>query len=244
MSRFSQAEAEARGWKIVHEQTEQTVETSATQGEFRTTPASYVAEKWFNDTPVHEQAESIGKLLEKIEWQESRFEALSAPTAFNPEPEPAVAEEISEGVFHVKPGGGAPSPLTDNVVIGPSGEKFSDAQFHAVAADGSSPSDELRELTVDKEDTRAAAGVSIADHDKFQEAEEALELEDDLEDEVDDEEFGEGDFEFVTETEPEDLGAEEPLASEPIEVTEPAETEVAEVDTTDNTSEEEEELPS
>ena len=84
MSRFSKSEAEARGWAFVHSVEADEVVTSGTQGEVRRTPESHVAEKYF-DPPsgigskqlIHEEGETIGKLLERIAWQEARFDALS-----------------------------------------------------------------------------------------------------------------------------------------------------------------------
>jgi hypothetical protein len=79
MSRFSKAEAEARGWRIFHEGEESTVVTSGTQGESRFTPASYRAEKYVSlpgqsATLVTEEGDSIGKLLERINAYEAELE--------------------------------------------------------------------------------------------------------------------------------------------------------------------------
>jgi hypothetical protein len=71
MSRFSKAEAEARGWVFVHYSEDEVLITSETQGETRHLPASYRAEKYFSlpgqgASLINEEAETLGLLLEKI----------------------------------------------------------------------------------------------------------------------------------------------------------------------------------
>lgn len=75
MSRFSRADAEAKGWKIVHEREEFTINESGTQGRTRLQPASYRAEKIADGHTINEEAESIGLLLERISLYEAQLES-------------------------------------------------------------------------------------------------------------------------------------------------------------------------
>jgi len=82
MSRFSKAEAEARGWVFVHYSEDETLVTSETQGETRYLPASYRAEKYFSlpgqgQSLINEEAETLGLLLEKIYAFEHQVEIKS-----------------------------------------------------------------------------------------------------------------------------------------------------------------------
>ncbi len=79
MSRVSRAEAEARGWVIVHERDEREILESATQGRTRTAPAEYLAEK---PNPrgegfIRESADTMGLLLERIASYEATQEQLA-----------------------------------------------------------------------------------------------------------------------------------------------------------------------
>ena len=78
MSRFSKKEAEARGWRFVHEQAAGDVITSETQGEVRHLEGILRAEKDFNGLLINESAESQGKLLERIAAFEATQDAVAA----------------------------------------------------------------------------------------------------------------------------------------------------------------------
>src|SRR4051812_35827222 len=71
MSRFSKSDAKKRGWAFVHDSDEEHVVTSDTQGERRIQPASKRAEKTINGVNVSIEAETDGKLLERIALQEA-----------------------------------------------------------------------------------------------------------------------------------------------------------------------------
>jgi pyruvate/2-oxoglutarate dehydrogenase complex dihydrolipoamide acyltransferase (E2) component len=76
MSRFSQAEAEARGWSIVHQRGE--YKTHAGPGLEETHPATIVAEKYHSPpgqrgSLIHEEAPTIGLLLERINLWEQQY---------------------------------------------------------------------------------------------------------------------------------------------------------------------------
>jgi hypothetical protein len=120
MSRFSRAEAEARGWVFVHEQPKQVVNTSGTQGEQRIIPPSLRAERYVNGVLINESAESEGKLLERIALYESRLDAnLEADEAtLIPEPEGLTFDADEEG-----------EPLAYGTVILPGGEVISEAEW-------------------------------------------------------------------------------------------------------------------
>lgn len=88
MSRFSRKEAEAAGWRFVHERDQYETVESSTQGRVNITPATIVAEKYVSlpgqtATLVHEEAETEGKLLERIAAYEAHLRGL--PSA-NPAP--------------------------------------------------------------------------------------------------------------------------------------------------------------
>lgn len=74
MSRFSQAEAEAAGWSIVHKRDE--YEVTVGPGLVQKHPATIVAEKYVSRPGevgrfLHEEAETMGKLLERIHaWEQ------------------------------------------------------------------------------------------------------------------------------------------------------------------------------
>lgn len=74
MSRFSQAEAEAAGWSIVHKRDE--YEVVVGPGLVQKHPATIVAEKYHSPPGqkavlIHEEAESMGLLLERIHaWEQ------------------------------------------------------------------------------------------------------------------------------------------------------------------------------
>lgn len=75
MSRFSKAEAEARGWAFAHSSDEENIVTSETQGETRVRPTSVRAEKTLSGGGmINEEAETLGKLLERIAAYEAHLE--------------------------------------------------------------------------------------------------------------------------------------------------------------------------
>lgn len=81
MSRFSKHEAEALGWRFVHNVEADHVVTSTTQGEVRHTPETHVAEKYHSvaggpSQLIHEEGETMGKLLERIHWFEENQRRL------------------------------------------------------------------------------------------------------------------------------------------------------------------------
>jgi hypothetical protein len=77
MSRFSKAEAEARGWAFTHAQPA-TIEDLG-DGITRSTPASYRAEKSRPGGMVTEEGETIGLLLERIHSWERLQDSLPSP---------------------------------------------------------------------------------------------------------------------------------------------------------------------
>lgn len=84
MSRFSKSEAESRGWKFVHSVEADEVLTSGTQGEYRKTAESHVAEKYQSveggpSQIIHEEGETMGKLLERIALYEARMDSYVRP---------------------------------------------------------------------------------------------------------------------------------------------------------------------
>lgn len=85
MGRFSRAEAEAAGWRFVHSRDEYTTVESSTQGRLNVTPATIVAEKYVSlpgqtATLVHEEAETEGKLLERVAAYEAHLRGLPSAT--------------------------------------------------------------------------------------------------------------------------------------------------------------------
>ena len=86
MSRFSKAEAEAAGWRFVHTQKE---EHHRYGQNVRVIPGLVRAEKNHGEHMVTDEAETIGKLLEKIHEHEQRW-AVPAP----PAPEPVENEGV------------------------------------------------------------------------------------------------------------------------------------------------------
>lgn len=100
MSRFSKAEAEARGWAIVHGREERQVPTAA--GEFRVIPGSYRAEKYLPDgTLINEEGETVGLLLERISAKESQIESLDRKTTEAVIPEDIPRDEAGIEQRHV-----------------------------------------------------------------------------------------------------------------------------------------------
>jgi pyruvate/2-oxoglutarate dehydrogenase complex dihydrolipoamide acyltransferase (E2) component len=87
MCRFIKEEAEALGWAFAHSSEEEVTITSETQGETRVRPASVRAEKSLSGGGmINEEAESIGKLLERIHAYEEqatskRIETTPVPVA-------------------------------------------------------------------------------------------------------------------------------------------------------------------
>jgi pyruvate/2-oxoglutarate dehydrogenase complex dihydrolipoamide acyltransferase (E2) component len=91
MSRFSRAEAEARGWQIVHERDEYTTIESETQGRTQYTPPTIRAEKSLSGGGmINEEAESMGKLLERIHAYEQHQESKGIKQTATPINEAAV----------------------------------------------------------------------------------------------------------------------------------------------------------
>lgn len=90
MSRFSKAEAELRGWLFTHNAPAATENLG--DGIYRTTPADLRAEKIVDGHVFTEQAETIGKLLERIHLHERSQQDKLAPS-----PEPVTAEVTHEG---------------------------------------------------------------------------------------------------------------------------------------------------
>lgn len=83
MSRFSKKEAQARGWRFVHDEPAHDVIESSTQGRSRHVPRNIRAEK---DTGpglgiVNAQGESEGLVLEQIAFIEAQLEGAVAPQA-------------------------------------------------------------------------------------------------------------------------------------------------------------------
>lgn len=98
MSRFSKADAEARGWVFVHDSPAEDIVTSEVQGEVRSVPRSIRAEKILSlpgkgSQVVNEEAESMGLLLERIHAFEAHHDQLRQEIvvpAVAPSAEPAV----------------------------------------------------------------------------------------------------------------------------------------------------------
>lgn len=88
MSRFSKSEAESLGWMFVHNMDADVVLTSGTQGEVRHTPETHVAEKYApNGALIHEEGETMGKLLERINLYEENQKRIQPESV-----EPVIAE--------------------------------------------------------------------------------------------------------------------------------------------------------
>lgn len=110
MSRFSKSEAEAHGWVFVHSADPEEVVTSSTQGEVRRVPGTHVAEKYHSiaggpSQLIHEEGETMGKLLERIylfEETQKRIHPPLPPQAV-PVDDTSVASvsRDDEGNFHV-----------------------------------------------------------------------------------------------------------------------------------------------
>jgi pyruvate/2-oxoglutarate dehydrogenase complex dihydrolipoamide acyltransferase (E2) component len=91
MSRFSRAEAEARGWQIVHERDGYTTIESETQGRTQYTPPTIRAEKSLSGGGmINEEAETMGKLLERIHAHEQHLESKGIKQTATPINEAAV----------------------------------------------------------------------------------------------------------------------------------------------------------
>ncbi len=93
MSRFSQAEAEALGWSIVHKRDE--YEVTVGPGLTQKHPATIVAEKYVSRPGeagrfIHEEAETVGLLLERIHAWEQHQKSIT------PESVPAPVDTSSE----------------------------------------------------------------------------------------------------------------------------------------------------
>lgn len=111
MSRFSQAEAEAAGWSIVHKRDE--YEVTVRPGLVQKTPATIVAEKYHSPPGqkailLHEEAETMGLLLERINAWEQHQKSM------HPEVEPVPVDESNElpsfsPLYEVAEGEGEPA---------------------------------------------------------------------------------------------------------------------------------------
>lgn len=93
MSRFSQSEAEAAGWSIVHQRDE--FEVTVGPNLVQKTPATIVAEKYISRPGevgrlIHEEAETMGLLLERIHAWEQHQKSV------NPEVVPVPVDTSSE----------------------------------------------------------------------------------------------------------------------------------------------------
>lgn len=108
MSRFSKAEAEARGWSFFHSQDEETVNLG--NGVTRTKPASLRAERYVSrpgqaNQLVSEEAETIGKLLERINHYEVHVDSLPDYTPSDPPVDPPLPSVLYD---HTVPEGENP----------------------------------------------------------------------------------------------------------------------------------------
>lgn len=116
MSRFSQAEAEAAGWSIVHQRDE--YEVTVGPGLTKKHPQTIVAEKYLSlpgqaGRLIHEEAETMGKLLERIHSFELH---LGSVDALGEKSEPAIVDESSElPSFSLLGGADQPKGLGDPV---------------------------------------------------------------------------------------------------------------------------------
>lgn len=125
MSRFSKVQAEALGWAFVHEQKEEVVRQG---GILKVVPGSVRAEKYVTEAPhaatlVHEQAETMGKLLERIHAWEQRHPAPESA----PEPEPDPPAPAVTHVWDV--------PMSENPLV-PVDEAVTAEQVTVTDADG------------------------------------------------------------------------------------------------------------
>lgn len=90
MSRFSQSEAEAAGWSIVHQRDEYEVVVGPNLTQKH--PATIVAEKYISRPGevgrlIHEEAETMGKLLERIHaWEQHQKNIDAAGENVQPAP--------------------------------------------------------------------------------------------------------------------------------------------------------------
>lgn len=94
MGRFSRKEAEAAGWRFVHQRDSYETVESSTQGRITTTPSVIQAERYVSlpgqsATLVTETAETEGKLLERIAAYEAHLRGL-------PSAQPAPVDESDE----------------------------------------------------------------------------------------------------------------------------------------------------
>lgn len=143
MSRFSKAEAEARGWVFVHEDEGQSVEISDPQhgnANLEARLPRYRAERNFNGKLINEEADSLGLLLERIH----SFEQLQERKQLRPEP-----PRIDPEAVPVDPKTGL--PIRSVQVAG--GERLIEAEF---AADGEEARAASQKLARDGEDERVA----------------------------------------------------------------------------------------
>lgn len=99
MSRFSKAEAEARGWEFFHA-VERRIEDLG-DGVFRDVPGVLRAERYVNGHKVTEEGDTLGKLLERIHFYEKHRDGLpSAEAEVNihaePDPDPVHHDHTQE----------------------------------------------------------------------------------------------------------------------------------------------------
>lgn len=85
-------------WVVVHEQEQETVVTSETQGEVRVIPASYRAEKYFDGTKIEVSSETEEGLAEAAAFIDAQQDT--------PEPVPHELSEPPAAVFQVDAGTG------------------------------------------------------------------------------------------------------------------------------------------
>lgn len=101
MSRFSKADAEARGWVFVHDKGAENVVTSEVQSEVRHLPRSIRAEKIVSrpnagSYVVNEEAETLGLLLERIHAFERHLDSLGGSAVVTPAVAPSQEPEEGE----------------------------------------------------------------------------------------------------------------------------------------------------
>jgi len=117
MSRFSKAEAETLGWNFTHDEPAQVEDLG--DGIYRTKPADLRAEKITDGHVQTEQAETMGKLLERIfAWEKSQIDKLAPAPA--PESNDVFADGSTRGDVNAGTGHGAeqfaPSASEDGTV--------------------------------------------------------------------------------------------------------------------------------
>ncbi len=156
---FTQADAEALGWRFVHEQP--AYDEALGDGITRSYPASYVAEKNIDGGLITEQAEEKDLLVERIRLYETRLQSADdeLPAVPQDEEEPSGAEDVTvPAVTPVAPGA---SGLNDIVY---DGEKT----IHVIAGEVAEPeqgawAERDADLGIDREAERIAAEEARAE---------------------------------------------------------------------------------